>query len=334
MHDATAEGPILITGGAGYVGAHVNLALLGAGLRTLVFDNLRHGHREFVPPQSTLIQGDLLDREAIARAISEHAVVAVVHCAAYTAAGESVYEPDKYYRNNLIGSLNLLSAMVAAGCRRMVFSSSAAVYGRPETVPIAESAPLRPLSPYGHSKLMMEQIIADYGRAYGLQYVHLRYFNAAGADPSGTVGEDHRPETHLIPLVLDVALGRLPAVTVHGDDYPTPDGTCIRDYVHVVDLAEAHRLALQRLLAGGDSGVYNLGSERGSSVLEVIAAAREVTGRPVPLRLGPRRPGDPDRLVADSTRAQRELGWCPQRGDVRVILEDAWRFHRCRFGTP
>ena len=333
MGETAKEPVILITGGSGYVGAHVNRALRAAGLRTAVFDNLRYGHRDFVPAGCPLIEGDLCDRDAVERVFSERSFAGVVHCAAYTAAGESVQDPDRYYRNNLLGSLNLLYAMIAGGCRCLVFSSSAAVYGVPDAVPIPESAPLRPINPYGHTKRMMEQIIEDYGRACGLRHVHLRYFNAAGADPDGDIGEDHSPETHLIPLVLDVALARRPEITIYGSDYATPDGTCLRDYVHVSDLASAHLLALRHLLDGGTSDAFNLGTEQGSSVQEIIAAARVVTGRPIAVTLGPRRPGDPDRLVADSARARAVLGWRPARGAIATILEDAWRFHRRRWGS-
>jgi UDP-glucose 4-epimerase len=316
---------ILVTGGAGYVGSHCVRALLRTGHEVWVYDNLSCGHRQAVPSAS-LIEGDLANADLLRSTMEHTQAEAVVHFAAVAEVGESVVNPAKYYANNVIGTLNLLNAMRSADVRRIVFSSTTATYGEPERVPIPEDEPQRPISPYGFTKLVIERALEDYARAYGFGYAALRYFNAAGASPDGDIGEDHKPESHLIPITLQVALGQRSEITVFGDDYPTPDGTCIRDYVHVDDLADAHLRALDRLLDGQGIKV-NLGSGNGYSVREVIDACRKVSGHAIPIRLGQRRPGDPPRLIADSSRAQRELGWQPRYRDIESIVATAWRWH-------
>lgn len=316
---------ILVTGGAGYVGSHTLRHLLAAGHDCLVFDNLSQGHRAAVP-KGRLVVGSLRDRPLLESVLVREGIEAVVHFAAFSLVGESVRDPARYYHNNILGSVSLLDAMRAAGVWRIVFSSTTATYGAPDRVPIREDEPQRPINPYGFSKLAIEHALADYAAAYGLGYAALRYFNAAGASPEGDIGEDHSPETHLIPLVLQVALGQRPKIEIFGDDYPTPDGTCIRDYVHVDDLASAHLLALERL-EQGQGLKLNLGTGRGYSVLEVIEACRQVSGHPIPAKTGARRPGDPPELVADATRARDELGWEPQYCDIAKIVETAWRWH-------
>lgn len=312
---------VLVTGGAGYIGSVVTDELLRAGHEAVVLDNLETGHRRAIPDGVPLVAADLRDGAAVAAALRAHRIEAVVHMAAYIQVGESVRAPGKYYRNNLVATLDLLDAMVESGVRRLVFSSSAAVYGQPERLPVEEDAPARPDNPYGETKLAVERALPWYERAHGLRWVALRYFNAAGA--TRRLGEDHDPETHLIPLVLQAAAGRLPEVTIHGDDYPTPDGTCIRDYVHVVDLARAHVLALTGLEER--SRVYNVGcGGRGYSVREVIEVARRVTGRPIRVTVGPRRPGDAPVLVASPERIMRELGWRPEHQDLEAIVGSAW----------
>lgn len=316
---------ILVTGGAGYVGAHTVRRLLTAGHEVWVYDNLSRGHAAAVPA-GRLIQGSLADEHRMVEALRVHRIEAVMHFAALTLVGESVTDPLLYYRNNVCGSLSLLSAMRACEVWRLVFSSTTAVYGAPDRQPISEETPRQPINPYGTSKLMVELMLEDAARAYGLGYAALRYFNAAGASADGDLGEDHTPETHLIPIVLQAALGARSHVTIFGDDYPTPDGTCVRDYVHVDDLAEAHLRALAQLEPG--QGLHlNLGTGRGYSVREVIDACRRVTGRNIRSEVGPRRPGDPAVLVADPTRAQRVLKWVPQYDDLDRIIETAWRWH-------
>jgi UDP-glucose 4-epimerase len=312
---------LFVTGGAGYIGSVVTETLLDAGHRVVVFDNLATGHRDAVPEGAEFVEGDLRDPEAIREALSED-VEGVLHFAAASIVAESVRDPLSYYENNLFGAVHLLRAMRERGVERLVFSSTAAVYGEPETVPIEEDAPCRPVNPYGETKLAIEWLLADASRAWGLRYVALRYFNAAGA--SERCGEDHRPESHLVPIALDVALGRRPELVVYGDDYPTPDGTCLRDYIHVLDLADAHLRALEGL-DRGVTGPINLGSGRPSSVLDIVKAVEKVTGRPLPHRIGPRRPGDPPVLVASSARAEQLLGWKPRRG-LEDILESAYRW--------
>lgn len=317
---------ILVIGGAGYVGSHALRHLLAAGHDCLVYDNLSQGHRAAVPA-GRLIVGRLQDRPLLEAVLLRERIEAVVHFAAFALVGESVRDPAKYYQNNIVGSLSLLDAMRAAGVGRLVFSSTTATYGVPDRVPIDEDQPQRPINPYGFSKLVVEQALADYAAAYGLGYAALRYFNAAGASPAGDIGEDHDPETHLIPLVLQVALGSRPQIEVFGDDYPTPDGTCVRDYVHVDDLASAHLLALERLQPGQGLKL-NLGTGRGHSVREVIDACRQATGHPIPVKLGARRPGDPPELVADAHRAREQLGWQPRYLEIQPIVETAWRWHQ------
>jgi UDP-arabinose 4-epimerase len=319
---------VLVTGGAGYIGAHACKALAAAGYRPVVFDNLVYGHREAVK-WGPLIEGDLADRAAVEAAIAAHDIAAVMHFAAYAYVGESIEEPAKYYRNNLFGTLNLLEAMRAAGLDKLVFSSTCATYGVPETMPIREDTEQRPINPYGHSKLMCEQIIRDFAAAYGLRCVMPRYFNACGADPDGEIGEDHEPEPHLIPLALRAADGGTP-LTVFGEDYPTPDGTCIRDYIHVTDLAEAHVAALDYLVAGGETLAVNLGTGRGISVRELLGAVEQVTGQAVRHSVGPRRPGDPAVLVADPALAAATLDWKARKSDIATIVETAWAWHRLR----
>jgi UDP-glucose 4-epimerase len=317
---------ILVTGGAGYIGSHAVRLFLSRGHDVRVLDNLSMGHRAAVPPDR-LIVADLAEVHRLDQVLVEYRIEAVVHFAAFAFVGESVSNPAKYYQNNLVNTLNLLDSVRRHGVKRFVFSSTCATYGIPEVVPITEEEKQRPISPYGHSKLAVEYALADYAAAYGWGFAALRYFNASGASPDGTIGEDHDPETHLIPLVLQAAAGRRPAIQVFGTDYPTPDGTCIRDYIHVDDLAEAHLLALERLEPGPGLKL-NLGMGRGYSVREVIRAAEEVTGRKVPVHEGPRRAGDPPVLVAASDRARHALHWQPRYADLRPIVETAWNWHR------
>lgn len=318
---------ILVTGGAGYIGSHVVKALMAENHEVVVLDNLSLGHRPAVG-QAPLIEVDLLDKPALEWLLATHPVEAVIHFAALSQVGESQRQPGRYALNNVGGTANLLDAVVAAGCRLFVFSSTAAVYGIPEQTPITEEAPCRPVNTYGETKLFNERLLARFDQAHSLRYISLRYFNAAGADPDGELGEDHQPETHLIPLVLATALGQRPAVQIYGTDYPTRDGTCIRDYVHVSDLAEAHLLAVKALAAGVPSNTYNLGNGEGFSVREVVACAERVTGRKLPVVEAPRRPGDPPVLVASSARAVAELGWHPKYADLETIVSTAWEWHR------
>jgi UDP-glucose 4-epimerase len=317
---------VLLTGGAGYVGSHVALALAAAGHQPILYDSLVTGHRR-AALDFPLVRADVGDRRAMLAALREHRAEAVMHFAALIVVSESTREPARYYEANLLKPLAMLEAMREAGVRRLIFSSSAAVYGEPQEVPIGEQHPTRPVNPYGRTKLALEGALESWRQAHGLGYAALRYFNAAGADLTGRLGEDHRPETHLIPNVLAVALGRRPALEVYGKDYPTPDGTCIRDYVHVGDLAQAHLLALERL-SPGEGRIYNLGNARGHSVEEVVAEARRVTGHPIPLQVSPRRPGDAAVLVASAERAERDLGWQRRASDLHTIVETAWQWHR------
>ena len=317
---------ILVTGGAGYVGSHASRMLAAAGHEVWVYDNLSLGHREAVA-RGRLIEGDLHDGELIEQVLSEKSIDAVMHFAALTLVGESVSDPARYYRNNVLGAFSLLEAMRRAGVARFIFSSTTATYGEPETIPITEKEPQQPINPYGYTKLVIEKVLADYASAYGLAYAALRYFNAAGAHPDGDLGEDHDPETHLIPIVLQGALGQRDQITVFGSDYPTPDGTCVRDYVHVDDLAQAHLAALDRLQEG--EGLHlNLGSGRGNSVREIVEASRRVTGCEIPVVEGERRPGDPPILVADASLARRLLDWEPRYTDIEQIIQTAWNWHR------
>lgn len=334
---------IFVTGGAGYIGGTVAALLLEKGHDAVIFDNLSHSRRSAVPAGAEFIEGELADRpaiETIFKAAKQQGKPfdGVLHFAALIEAGESMEHPELFFRNNSASTLSLLEAVLACGPRRFVFSSTAAVYGEPESIPIQENARLAPTNPYGQSKLLVEQMLAWFHRIHGLQYAALRYFNVAGAHegPDGiTRGESHEPESHLIPLVLDVALGRRAAIRIYGDDYPTPDGTCIRDYIHVSDLADAHLLALSAL---GESGIqnaliYNFGNGKGFSVREVIESARRVTGHPIPAEIHPRRPGDPAVLVASSQKATRELGWKPRYTELDEIIRTAWIWHKKRYSS-
>jgi UDP-glucose 4-epimerase len=331
--ERTAQKPtVLVTGGAGYIGSHAVLALQQAGYQVVVLDNLVYGHRDLVETvlKAELVVGDTNDRALLDQLFAARRFDAVIHFAAYAYVGESVSHPDKYYRNNVLGTLTLLEAMVAANIKQMVFSSTCATYGIPNAVPIPEDHPQNPINPYGATKLMVERILADFDVAYGLKSVCFRYFNAAGADPAGRLGEDHNPETHLIPLVLMAALGQRESVSVFGTDYPTNDGTCIRDYIHVSDLADAHVLGLKYLLNGGVSERFNLGNGLGFSVKQVIDTARQVTGREIVAIEQDRRPGDPPALVGSADRARQALGWNPQYADLETILTHAWGWHQRR----
>lgn len=323
---------ILVTGGAGYIGSHAVLALQQAGYEVIVLDNLSYGHRELVEQvlQVKLIVGDTSDRPLLDQIFATHNIAAVMHFAAYIAVGESVTDPAKYYHNNVTGTLTLLEAMVAASIKKFVFSSTCALYGVPKTVPIPEDHPFDPISPYATSKWMVEKILSDFDVAYDFKSVCFRYFNAAGADPNGLLGEDHVPETHLIPLVLLAALGKRESISILGTDYPTPDGTCIRDYIHVADLAQAHVLGLQYLLKQGNSEVFNLGNGSGFSVREVIEKARTVTGKDIKIVECDRRRGDPPILVGSSDKARNVLGWHPQYPNISEIITHAWQWHQQR----
>ena len=317
---------ILVTGGAGYIGSIVTAELVESGEQVMVFDNLSMGHRQAVHPSATFVQGDLADRAALDSVFATHHVDAVMHFASYTLVGESMKQPFKYIGDNVTNGLNLLQAAVQAGVRRFILSSTANLFDQPERMPIDEEERIIPGSPYGESKFILERMLHWLDRIYGMRYAALRYFNAAGAAPDGLRGEDHTPELHLIPRVLKVALGQLDEIVVFGDDYPTRDGTCVRDYIHVVDLAQAHILALRALDQG--SRTYNLGNGQGFTVKEVIETAREVTGHPIPAKVGPRRPGDPATLIASSEKIRRELGWEPRYPELRTIVETAWNWHR------
>ena len=317
---------ILVCGGAGYIGSHINKQLNLEGYDTIVFDNLVYGHREAVK-WGEFVQGDLSNISEIEAVFNIHTIDAVFHFAAYAYVGESVEEPEKYYYNNVVNTLNLLKVMRAHGCDKIIFSSTCATYGEPERVPITEDMPQNPINPYGMTKLTVERIFRDYAAAYGLHFAVLRYFNAAGADPDGEIGESHNPETHIIPLVLDAASGKRPDIKVFGTDYDTPDGSCIRDYIHVTDLADAHLLALHYLENGGSSDFFNLGNAKGTSVLEVVDSVKRVTGRDFKVVLADRRPGDPAKLVGSSEKAQRVLGWKPKYADIDTIVSHAWNWH-------
>ncbi|MBM7853718.1 UDP-glucose 4-epimerase [Desulfohalotomaculum tongense] len=318
---------ILVAGGAGYIGSHTCKVLAEAGYEPVVYDNLVYGHREFVK-WGPFEEGDLLDRERLNEVFKKYCIDSVMHFAAFSCVGESVENPIKYYRNNVTGTINLLEAAVNHGVLKVVFSSTCSTYGNPVSIPIDEQHPQVPINPYGMSKLMVEKILDDFDSAYKLKSVKLRYFNAAGADPSAEIGEKHNPETHLIPVVLDAAAGRRPYITIFGTDYDTKDGTCIRDFIHVNDLADAHLLALQYLENGGDSEAFNLGNGQGYSVKEVIYTVQKVTGQKIKIVEGARRPGDPPVLVGSSQKIQRMLKWAPQYNDLEIIIEDAWRWHK------
>jgi UDP-glucose 4-epimerase len=314
---------VLVTGGAGYIGSVVTEELVNDGHEVVVYDNLVKGHRRAVVDGATFVVGDLLDADMLRHTLSDHRIEAVIHMAAYSLVGESCEQPARYYENNVVASVVLLDTMLECDVSRIVFSSTAATYGEPLSQPIYETAPNSPTNPYGESKLAFERAMHWYERAYGLKYVSLRYFNAAGA--SEKCGEDHDPESHIIPIALQAASGKRAHVEIYGDDYPTPDGTCLRDYIHVIDLARAHILALGAMSDG--SRIYNLGcGGDGYSVREVIETAQQVTGKNIPVRIGPRRAGDPATLIASSEKIKRELGWQPQFQDLRVIIESAWRW--------
>jgi UDP-glucose-4-epimerase GalE len=323
---------ILVVGGAGYIGSHCCKALRLAGFQPVVFDNFSTGHRDFVK-WGPLVEGDILDGSLVQSALRAHKPVAVIHFAALALVGESVADPSKYWRVNVGGVLSLLDAMRSASVDKLVFSSTCAVYGEPSEVPIHEDVPKNPVNPYGATKLAAERMMDDFGAAYGLRSVRLRYFNACGADPALEIGEDRDIETHLIPLILDAARERRPSIGIFGTDYPTPDGTAIRDYIHVVDLADAHVRAVKYLVAGGDTVAVNLGAGKGASVAEVIGMAERVVGRPVPQVKKDRRPGDPANLVADTRKAARILEWRCGRSDLNTIMNDAWAWHGKRFGV-
>ncbi|MHB0985168.1 MAG: UDP-glucose 4-epimerase GalE [Sulfuricella sp.] len=318
---------ILVVGGAGYIGTHMVKGLLHAGYRVVVLDDLSKGHRELVPG-GEFVLGDLGDPTLLEGVFARQRIDAVMHFAAYSLVGESVEKPLDYYRNNFARTVELLDAMIRHKVKYFIFSSTAAVYGEPLRVPITEDQPSNPTNPYGASKVAVERMLQDCDAAYGLKYVALRYFNAAGADASGEIGERHEPESHLIPLILKVATGERENIKIFGTDYPTPDGTCVRDYVHVSDLAQAHLLALEALLSGGNSAVYNLGNNKGYSVREVIEVARKVTAHPIPALESGRRAGDPAVLVASSGRIRQELGWRPRYEDLETIVKTAWAWHR------
>jgi UDP-arabinose 4-epimerase len=320
---------VLVTGGAGYIGSHTAKALSQAGHQPVVLDNFSAGHRWAVK-WGPLAEGDLADQDFIRHALHEFGIQAVIHFAADVLVGESVANPRKYYWNNVVNSMRLLDAMLGSGLRHIVFSSSCATYGVPTRVPIPEDHPQLPVNPYGETKLAIEKILRDYGPAYGLQWVALRYFNAAGADPEGEIGEDHDPETHLIPIAVQAAQGERPHIEIYGTDYPTPDGTAVRDYIHVADLARAHVRSLEYLVAGGASTALNLGTGIGHSVREVVAAVGKLCDGRVPVKEGPRRAGDPPALVADAGKAQKVLGWKPEYPELDSIVETAWKWHASR----
>ena len=326
----TVQGPVLIAGGAGYIGSHTVRLFQQHGIPVFVVDNLSTGHRDAVT--CDFVQADLGDRAALDRVFAERKPRAVVHFAAKAYVGESVGDPAKYYRENVVATFTLLEVMRAAGCGEIVFSSTCATYGNPVRVPIDEDHPQNPISPYGRTKLHIEHMLEDYAHAYGLRFAALRYFNAAGAAQDASLGERHDPETHIIPLVLDAAAGLRKDIAVFGEDYPTPDGTCVRDYIHVEDLADAHLRALARLQGGATAIKVNLGTGQGFSVRQVIEAARKVTGLPIPVRMAPRREGDPAQVMAGGTRARDVLGWVPARPGLEDIVGDAWRFHSLRRG--
>lgn len=320
---------ILVIGGAGYIGSHMVKSLGRRGCHVTTLDNLSNGHRDAVLFGS-FVEGDVADRALLAQLMEAGNFEAVMHFASFIQVGESMKHPAKYYENNVSNTLNLLDAMLTANVKRFIFSSTAATFGSPQYSPIDEKHPQNPINPYGRSKLMIEQVLEDYDKAYGLRSVCLRYFNAAGADPEGELGERHNPETHLIPLVLQAASGLRADIEVFGRNYDTPDGTCVRDYIHINDICEAHWLALQSLMRGAGSQRFNLGNGNGFSVQEVIDAAKRVTGRPIAVRDAPRRDGDPARLVADATLARRQLGWQPQITDLETIMQHAWHWEQSR----
>ena len=321
------NGKVLVVGGAGYIGSHMVKDLLDAGYGVITLDDLSTGHRELVPG-GEFIEGRLGDTVLLDNLFSTHTISAVMHFAAFSLVGESVEKPLKYYRNNMAATAELLDSMIRHNVKRFIFSSTAAVYGEPVDIPITENHPCNPTNPYGESKIAVERMLKDCDSAYGLKYISLRYFNASGADESGEIGERHTNETHLIPLVLEVATGRRENIKIFGTNYPTPDGTCIRDYIHVSDLTRAHLLALKALLSGGDSAIYNLGNNRGYSVREVIELARKVTGKPIPVIEADKRPGDTAILIASSDNIKERLGWKAEYEDLETIIKTAWVWHQ------
>lgn len=318
---------ILVTGGAGYIGSHTVRMLRKMGKNVVVYDSLATGHRDSVKNE-IFVKGDIFDSELLQDTIKRYSIDSVVHFAAYSLVGESMEKPEKYYHNNVVGTLNLLDVMLKNNVKKLVFSSTAAVYGEPESIPIPEDISKKPTNVYGRTKLMMENVMEDYSRVLGLKYIALRYFNACGADEAGDIGEDHNPESHLIPLVLKTCLGKIDSIKIYGDDYPTKDGTCIRDYIHVNDLAEAHILALEALYDGKKSSAYNLGNGSGFTVKEIIKAAEEVTGIIIKKEVVERRAGDPAVLIASSDKISKELNWKPKYRDINSIIETAWRWHK------
>ncbi|AGB41275.1 UDP-glucose-4-epimerase [Halobacteroides halobius DSM 5150] len=318
---------ILVTGGAGYIGSHVVKELLDTKHQVITYDNLQKGHKEAVLG-GKFVEGDLADKELLTTTFKDYNIDAVIHLAADSLVGESMEEPAKYYQNNMVNGLNLLDVMVENNVKNIVFSSTAATYGDVDHIPITEDLPKEPTSVYGRSKLFFEQIMQDYDQAYNLKYISLRYFNASGADESGQIGEDHNPETHLIPIVLQKALGQRDKLAIFGTDYPTRDGTCVRDYIHVTDLAQAHILGIEALADGKESSIYNLGNGDGYSVKEVIETASEVVGKEIEAIAGERRAGDPATLIASSEKIKKELGWKPQYGDLKTIIATAWQWHK------
>jgi len=318
---------ILVVGGAGYIGSYMCKYLSKNGYNPVVLDNLIYGHRGAVK-RGPFFKGSMDDSALLDQIFSEYQIAAVMHFAAFCYVGESVLQPARYYRNNVANTLDLLEVMLKKGVSRFIFSSSCATYGEPVEIPITESHTQNPINPYGRSKLMVEEILEDFSNAYELEYVSLRYFNAAGADPDGELGEDHKPETHLIPLVLETALEKRETINIFGDDYPTEDGTCIRDYIHIDDLAQAHLLALERLLNGLPGGCFNLGNGSGHSVMQLIETARKVTGKTIPSKVVDRRPGDPAVLIGSSEKAIKGLGWHPRFPELETIIETAWKWHK------
>ena len=321
---------ILVCGGAGYIGSHTVHQLVEKGEDVVIVDNLQTGHMGAVNPKAKFYKGDIREAEVLDRIFTENKIDAVVHFAANSLVGESMTNPLKYFNNNVYGMQVLLEAMVRHGIDKIVFSSTAATYGEPERIPIMEDDRTEPTNPYGQSKLIMEKMMKWVSLANGIRYVSLRYFNAAGAIEDGSIGEDHSPETHLIPLILQVPLGKRDHITVFGEDYPTPDGTCLRDYIHVLDLADAHVLAIDYLRRGGESNIFNLGNGQGFSVKEMIEAAREATGLDIKVEIGERRAGDPAQLIASSEKARKVLGWQPKFTDVKAVIGTAWKWHRQR----
>lgn len=319
---------ILVCGGAGYIGSHAVYQLIEKGESVVIVDNLQTGHRDAVHPKAKFYEGDIRDADVLDKIFTENAIDTVVHFAANSLVGESVEKPLKYFNNNVYGMQILLESMVKHSVDKIVFSSTAAVYGEPKRIPILEDDPTEPTNPYGESKRIMEKMMKWVSRANGVRFVSLRYFNAAGAIEDGSIGEDHSPESHLIPLILQVPMGKRDHITVFGEDYPTPDGTCLRDYIHVIDLADAHVLAIDYLRKGGESNIFNLGNGRGFSVKEMIEAAKKATGRDIKVEIGARRAGDPAQLIASSEKAKKVLGWRPKYTDVKQIIQTAWTFHQ------